>query len=209
MICWRAKSAMWPVLKTKRAPRGFTLLELLVALAVFALISLLAYRGLDAMSRTQARLDQEMRNWRELELVFERVALDVTQIAPRAWRDDNDTSHAAIEGQSTEAGPQCLLDLLRFGPDRNILHVRYRAQDGHLRMAVWPHDEPTSKPSEQVPYALLEQVESCELGFLNQNNQWVLRWPEDAKAPATRPRGLRVRLGLGARGVFERVYYLP
>jgi len=39
---------------TARSMRGFTLVELLVALAVMALLSVMSWRGLDAMSRTQA-----------------------------------------------------------------------------------------------------------------------------------------------------------
>lgn len=39
--------------------RGFTLVEVLVALAVMALMTALAWRGLDAMSRAQARLRGE------------------------------------------------------------------------------------------------------------------------------------------------------
>lgn len=42
----------------RRSP-GFTLVELLVAIAVMALMSALAWRGLDAMVRAQARLRQE------------------------------------------------------------------------------------------------------------------------------------------------------
>jgi general secretion pathway protein J len=45
----------------RRAARGFTLVELLVALVVMALLSLMSWRGLDAMGRaqsqTQARAD--------------------------------------------------------------------------------------------------------------------------------------------------------
>lgn len=39
---------------TKREARGFTLIELLVAIAVMALMALMSWRGLDAMSRAQA-----------------------------------------------------------------------------------------------------------------------------------------------------------
>jgi len=41
-------------MKRTRHPRGFTLVELLVALAVMALLALVSWRGLEAMARAQA-----------------------------------------------------------------------------------------------------------------------------------------------------------
>lgn len=40
----------------RRSPRGFTLVELLVALAVMALMALLSWRGIEGMSRAQNQL---------------------------------------------------------------------------------------------------------------------------------------------------------
>jgi prepilin-type N-terminal cleavage/methylation domain-containing protein len=40
---------MWPAIRTRRAEGGFTLLEILVALAVFAIASVIAYSGLNAV----------------------------------------------------------------------------------------------------------------------------------------------------------------
>lgn len=43
-----------------RRRRGFTLVEMLVALAIMALLALLSWRGLDGMARTQAGMRQRM-----------------------------------------------------------------------------------------------------------------------------------------------------
>jgi general secretion pathway protein J len=43
---------------TSRSPRGFTLIELLVAISVMALLSLVSWRGLEAMSRATTQNQQ-------------------------------------------------------------------------------------------------------------------------------------------------------
>ena len=49
---------------------GFTLIELLVALTIFALMSAMAYRGLNAVLETREQVLQDNHKWRELAVFF-------------------------------------------------------------------------------------------------------------------------------------------
>ncbi len=202
--------------------RGFTLIEVLVALAVFAVVTMLAWRGLDIMVSTKARLDAEMRAWRELELVFERLALDLTQVAPRYWTDTDGKTRSAVQGLANDTASQCQLDLLRFGPDHLPVHARYVLQDGRFTLQILPTTQTQAQQlldaaraldetaANAPTHLLLAGVERCELAFLDNNSLWQARWPvSDKLADPTRPRGVRLRLGLAGRGLFERIYYLP
>lgn len=192
---------------------GFTLLEVLVALAVFAIVSALAYRGLDSIATTRARLDQEMRMWRRIELVFERLNLDVTQVAPRSWKDSNNKERSAVQGTTSTTGSECQLDILRFGPDRMPVHVRYRLKDDQFLLdLIADADTLVNDASDASHYGsniLLDHVERCEMSFLDATNAWQSRWPVSNVADRTRPRGIRLRLTLTGQGQFERTYYLP
>ena len=192
---------------------GFTLLEVLVALAVFAIVAGLAYRGLDSIATTRARLDQEMRMWRRLELVFERVNLDVTQIAPRSWKDSNNKERSAVQGTTSTTGTECQLDVLRFGPDRMPVHVRYRLKDDQFLLdLIADADTLVNSASDAAHYGsnvLLDHVERCEMSFLDSSNGWQSHWPVSNASDRVRPQGIRLRLTLAGKGQFERVYYLP
>ena len=203
---------MWHGLRTDRA-RGFTLLEVLVALAVFAIVAALAYRGLDSIATTRARLDQEMRMWRRLELVFERVNLDVTQVAPRSWKDSSDKERSAVQGTTSTTGSECQLDILRFGPDHMPVHVRYSFSNNQFLLTVVADaDTIIARGAGMAHYnsnVLLDHVERCEMSFLDSTNTWQSHWPVSSAADRTRPRGIRLRLTLTGQGQFERLFYLP
>lgn len=201
--------------------RGFTLLEVLVALAVFAVIGAIAWRGLDVLTATRARLDQEMHAWRELELVFERMGLDLTQLAPRYFTDNAGKRFGPIQVSSNDNGSICQLDVLRFSAasGRDPVHFRYRMSERTLRL-VQLYDTPGQRAMASAPggdadsaamreSTLLENVNSCKIDVLNTDGSWTSKWPPEDPDDLTRPWGVRLRLNLEGRGYFERMYYLP
>lgn len=192
--------------------RGFTLIEVMVALAVFAIVSMLAWRGLDMMTTSKARLDAEMRGWRELEMVFERINMDLSQIAPRSWRDEEGRLRSAVQGSMNESGSACQLDLLRFGTDQEPIHARYRLADGKFELSFPALPSAAASPavsSQRKPDLLLKGVSRCSLEFIDGDNARQKRWPPQDLANTERPRGLRLVLTLEDRGEFERLYHLP
>jgi len=61
--------------------RGFTLIEVLVAISVMALMALMAWRGLDGMLRTQAGLQQRADQIRTLQAGLAQWQTDLNQLA--------------------------------------------------------------------------------------------------------------------------------
>ena len=58
---------------------GFTLIEMLVAAALLALIGALGWRGLDNVQQASLHLTETTARWQELALVGERIGSDVRQ----------------------------------------------------------------------------------------------------------------------------------
>ncbi|RKP58516.1 PulJ/GspJ family protein [Pararobbsia silviterrae] len=75
------------VARSKRAPRraaGFTLIEMLVAIALLAIVAVLSYRGLDEIIRARESLTANMSNERALSQLFAQLDVDLRNAA----RDD-------------------------------------------------------------------------------------------------------------------------
>lgn len=213
---------MWRVSRTERAQRGFTLLEILVALSIFAIASLLAYRGLDAVVSIKSSLDREIRFWRQLGQVFDRMESDFVQISPQLFRADDGQLYpplnASSGGSPSSSGSVdgvesagFLIELARFDTERSPVHVLYRCADEELKLRIEPlggrpRVTTASAAAEPIP-TLLAQVESCEAAYLGADNAWRTAWPGDQTQ--LKPRAIRIGLTLAGRGKYERVFYLP
>jgi general secretion pathway protein J len=66
---------------TQQAERGFTLIEVLVAISVMALMSLMAWRGLDGMLRSQSSLQSRSDEIRSLQTGLAQWQTDLDQLA--------------------------------------------------------------------------------------------------------------------------------
>jgi len=183
--------------------RGFTLLELLVAVAIFAVAAWLAYGGLRQVLSGRdvllPRLAAQTAQWRTLGL----LSADLEQLAPRPVRDALGTSHPALESGGASVS---LLELTRRDAGRALLagqpslvRVSYRLEDGRLSREIWPVLDrvQSTVPTRQV---LLDEVQALSLQFLDgrQGSQWSNFWPPQAGEDAlTRlPRGLQLTLTL-------------
>ena len=65
--------------------RGFTLLELLVAITVLSVVSVIAWRGLDTLVATRDRLEPEVDETRAMLVAFGQMERDLTQVINPAF----------------------------------------------------------------------------------------------------------------------------
>lgn len=64
--------------------RGFTLVELLVAIGVLAIVAVLGWRGLDGIIRARVALTEQLEQTRGLQLTFAQLQSDCANVAPIA-----------------------------------------------------------------------------------------------------------------------------
>ena len=113
---------------------GFTLVELLVAVAVFAAVAAIAYGGLSQIAQTRGALAQEQDRFAALNRAMNNVVRDLRQAVARPVRGNYGETVPALRGSSDS------LELSRLGfanplaePRSHIERVIYALTDNKLR----------------------------------------------------------------------------
>lgn len=193
--------------------RGFTLVEMLVALTIFALMSVLAYRGLTAVLETRAHLTEDNRRWRDIALTLVQLEQDLRQAVDRPVRGSGDLLLPALVGNPQPAGADdAQLSVSRMGMAwqtgvlADVQRHGYRLNNGTLEQLVWPVLDQAPR-SEPAVHRLLERVSRFEMRYLDGSGTWQPRWPLPGM-PAL-PAALEVVLELDRGAVVTRVFALP
>lgn len=194
---------------------GFTLLELLVALSIFAIIGAAAYSGLNTLLAVRAALERDHERLRQVQLALLWLRRDTEQLAPRPVRDTFGEPRPALLGDNrepdrlilTRTGRDNPLDLPRSGLER----LGYRVQDGQLLRLSWPMLD-RADGSEPQSSLLIDEVRELRLRYLDRSGQWYERWPPPGTPDANLgrlPRALELRLELDDWGELRRLFLLP
>jgi general secretion pathway protein J len=105
---------------------GFTLVELLVAIGILALVAVLGWRGLDGIVRSRTALTQQMEQTRGMQLAFAQMQSDGEHLA------DVDVLHGR---QNIAAGNDSLILVRMVFAENAAAHLQvvvYRIRNGVL-----------------------------------------------------------------------------
>ena len=208
---------------------GFTLVEVLIALAITAFVSTIAYTSfttvLNGVESTQAnseRIYAVNRAWMI-------VSRDLEQFIARPIRDEFGEIEPAMHGGLAARFP---LSFTRSGwhnplghPRPELQRVNYRVEEDTLWRDTYPVLD-RSGETEVQEVALLEGVEELRVLFLDSfdnartvgqtseldTRQWPENWVSDTSQPGATlspPLAVELRLQLTDLGEMRRIYALP
>lgn len=170
-----------------RRARGFTLIELLVALSITAIIMVIAYGGLGALSKQADHSRDSLKRLRQVQLAMDIMSRDFEQLEPRPVRDGlGGIVPALLAGpdnippiQFTRGGWTNPLGTVRSTEER----VAYSLEDGKLMRSWWPELDGQAQivPSKEP---LLDDVSSIKIQYMDPvSKSFQDIWPQTQLAP--------------------------
>jgi general secretion pathway protein J len=193
--------------------RGFTLLEILVAVAIFTIVGAMAMGGYNELSGQSATVEANMERVRAVQTAVMRLSQDFAELEPRPIREavgDGTQSALKSDGVSLE-----LVSLTHSGwtntaglQRSTLQRVTYRLEDGKLYRDQWPVLDRTLT-GEPRTVQLLDKVTAVRLRYMDQSRAWREAWPGSGaagpQAQRSRPLAVEITLELADWGSIVRL----
>lgn len=188
-----------------RLERGFTLLELLVAMTLLGLMLALLFGGLRTGTQVWRAGDQRSDALARIEAVHGFLRRQVGALYPMAEPGDaGEAPEIAFEGEAERLRFVGMLPAHFGAGGFQTVEVATDEHDGRrdLRVAWWPY-RPGERAPEQIDpdstSVLVEDVDQVEFGYFGTTDQrsppdWTDRWLERSEPPDL----VRLRLSFGA-----------
>ena len=161
-----------------RSACGFTLLELLIALAIFSLLSVMSYSGLTSVLDQHARTDEAADRLGEMQRLYLLMQRDLEQIVARPVRNEYGDQLAALEGgdglQFTRGGWRNPLEL----PRSSLQRVGYAFEDETLVRYTW---QVLDRVQDSLPrrQPVTDMLADLSVRYLSTTDTWQTSWPPD------------------------------
>lgn len=196
--------------------RGFTLLELLIASIIFAIMSLMAYGGLENVITNSEASEQALKRLQQVQQCVSVLNRDFSQITQRGIRDEygnnmpflsagNDIDNLVEFSRGGRVNPANL-------PRSSLLRVAYRIDDNKLVRLQWPQLD-RAQNMEPMQTELLDNLESVTIRFLDDRAEWHEQWPplsagtgSSSGTAAIQPVAIEIVMELSDWGSIRRLY---
>jgi general secretion pathway protein J len=168
---------------SQRRARAFTLIEVLVALAIFGMLAAIAYGTLSKTLSNAEVLTDRMQRLQSLQRTMRYLSEDFMQLAPRPVREDlGDNFGPALH---TDVQSDFAVELTHGGwsnpaalPRATLQRVAYRLEENELVRYHWTVLDRTLS-NEPAGRALLDEVDSIAFRFMRDNGDWTEEWPPE------------------------------
>ncbi len=196
---------------------GFTLIEVLVASVIFAIIMSIAFQSISGAAKQRDSVSQTMDRFKEVQRAVQVMSRDLAQLQPRSVRDiiGNDRAPALTTGGDGDG-----IELTTGGWSnpaglrRSVLQrVGYQIEEDILYRVQWPVLDRT-QGTLPIRRPLLEKIVMFQMRFFDATGDDSEDWPPLAGGGnqtgfAARPRAIEFTFELEDYGVISRLIEVP
>ncbi len=146
---------------------GFTLVELLVAMALFSIIGTVLFVQIHTVTKAKAKVEEHAEQLAHVQKALQIMKQDVEQIVQRSYRNESGDSQPALIGSAEQ------IEFIRTGwsippaaekPRSELQRINYQLQGDQLMRSYWPYvDGGDSNQSKQL--TLLKGIESFAIHY--------------------------------------------
>ncbi|WP_232312902.1 type II secretion system minor pseudopilin GspJ [Enterovibrio coralii] len=193
--------------------KGFTLIEVLLALAIFAMVGLGVQQVFSGVLNSNEQTQEAGDSLKTLQRALIIMDSDFRQMMARQYRNGGEEA----EEKLLEFGDDLLdsesqgIRFVRGGwvnpqqlfPRGEVVKVGYRIQDDTLERIRWMYADDSSAVEPAV-MPVMDGVKDISFEVLGEDS-WTKNWD----APMQMPKALRVKLDTERYGELTRVYILP
>jgi general secretion pathway protein J len=226
-LCWPFRSlSPTPVVGRSILPgagrqHGFTLLELIVSIAIFTIVGALAMGGYNQLVKQSGIAQEKMQRVRKVQAAVLKMSQDLEQLEPRPVRQP--LGSATLPALLADNRNQVLMEFTRAGWSNSagvqrstLQRVDYRLQDKKLYRDYYTVLDRTLA-NEPVSAEILDKVHAVTLRFMDQTRTWQSQWPPlsgtgaqpGPAAARARPFAVEITVELEDWGKIVRVVELP
>jgi len=189
---------------------GFTLLEILIALFIFTILSIMMVNGLRTVIDIQASTEQKANQLHKLQLFLLLLSRDIEQAIDRPVRNAYGNRELSFNGKSNELtlthlGYANPLGLLKRS---SLERVSYFSDGGIVMRSVWSvlDQAPTSQASRRI---LMTHILELRFQYLAEDGRFYSMWPVPQKGKEVLPRAIRIFLTIPNWGRMSELYVIP
>jgi len=167
---------------TRASQCGFTLLEILVAVAILAVMGVMAYRGVSEARIATENAEGHLDRLRQVQRAMQLVVNDFRTLTRRPVRESIGDGYRAT--LLRDPNSSTLVELSHAGwpngagtPRGTVQRVVYLLEDGKLVRQYWTVMDATLA-TVPVKRELLDRVQRVEIRYLTSGREWITEWPQ-------------------------------
>ncbi len=188
--------------------RGYTLIEVIVAVTVFAFLAAAAYISLDGLSRAAMDHRERSAEFGQLQTALARLDGDLRQLATRPVRGPDGRHEPALAGERIRLAGTRAGWANPAGQRRGTLQrFAWQLSQNELQRLSWPVTDRVPA-SQEWNETLLESVRQIEFRYRDRQGRWRDEWPSGDDEIAQLPAAVEVTLESDRFGRIRRLVVL-